>query len=84
MSVIAKGALRDYWEINPDFEQQLVSWYHKASKADWKNPKYRTVQYASKSSLKNNRVVCHICGNKYRVIIELPFTIKKTHKLFFI
>lgn len=73
MRVVAKRTLREFWEINPDSEQQLMVWYHEATKADWENPNEIKLQYASASILKNSRVVFNICGNKYRLIVEINF-----------
>ena len=73
MRVIAKRTLRDFWELNPDSEQQLLVWFREASKADWNTPNEIKLQYASASILKNNKVVFNICGNKYRLIVEINF-----------
>ncbi|MBL4888299.1 MAG: type II toxin-antitoxin system HigB family toxin [Flavobacteriaceae bacterium] len=73
MRVIAKGTLREFWKQNPESEQQLMSWYREASKFEWKSPNEIKEQYASASILKNNRIVFNICGNKYRLIVEINF-----------
>jgi len=71
--VIAKRTLREYWERNLETEQQLSAWYREASKADWDTPNEIKELYASASILKNSRVVFNICGNKYRLIVEINF-----------
>lgn len=73
MRVLAKRTLRDFWDLNPDSEQQLLVWFREASKADWNTPNEIKLQYASASILKNNKVVFNICGNKYRLIVEINF-----------
>jgi mRNA interferase HigB len=73
LRVIAKRTLREFWELNPDSEQQLMVWYREALKADWNSPNQIKAQYASASVLKNSRVVFNICGNKYRLIVEINF-----------
>ncbi len=73
MRVIAKRTLREFWELNPDSEQQLLAWYNEASKAEWVSPNKIKQHYASASILKNSRVVFNICGNKYRLIVEINF-----------
>lgn len=82
MRVLAKRTLRDFWELNPDSEQQLLVWFREASNADWKNPNEIKLQYASASVLKNNKVVFNICGNKYRLIVEINYTRKWAFVLF--
>jgi len=73
LRIIAKRTLREYWEQNPDTEQQLLSWYKECSKAAWENPNKIKELYTSASILKNSRVVFNICGNKYRLIVEINF-----------
>ena len=73
MRVLAKRTLRDFWELNPDSEQQLLVWFREASKADWNTPNEIKLQYSSASILKNNKVVFNICRNKYRSIVEINF-----------
>ena len=73
LRVIAKRTLREFWELNPDSEQQLMSWYRESSKAEWNSPNEIKEQYASASILKNSRIVFNICGNKYRLIVEINF-----------
>ncbi len=73
MRIIAKRTLREFWGQNPDSEQQLLAWYNEALKAEWENPNEIKQQFASASILKNSRVVFNICGNKYRLIVEINF-----------
>ena len=76
MRVLAKRTLRDFWELNPDSKQQLLVWFREASKAEWNNPNEIKSQYTSASILKNSKVVFNICGNKYRLIVEINFARK--------
>jgi len=73
LRVLSKRTLKEYWQQNLDSEQQLLSWYRETSKAEWKNPNDIKEQYAAASILKNSRVVFNICGNKYRLIVEINF-----------
>jgi mRNA interferase HigB len=73
MRVIAKKILREFWEEHPDSEHQLKSWYKEAVKADWKNPAEIKAEYSKASILKNGRVVFNICGNRYRLIVEINY-----------
>ena len=82
MRVIAKRTLREYREQNPDFKQHLSAWYREASKANWESPNEIKEQYASASILKNSRVVFNICGNKYRLIVEINYPRKWVFILF--
>ncbi|MCF8370232.1 MAG: type II toxin-antitoxin system HigB family toxin [Bacteroidales bacterium] len=73
MRVVAKKILREFWEKYTDSEQQLKTWYKEASKAKWYNPIDIKKEYAKASILKSGRIVFNICGNKYRLIVEINF-----------
>ena len=36
--IFAKKILREFWEIYPDSEQYLKTWYDTAMNANWQNP----------------------------------------------
>lgn len=73
MRVIAKKILRDFWKKHADLEEQLKTWYKEASKANWKSPVDIKAEYANASILKSGRVVFNICGNKYRLIVDINY-----------
>lgn len=74
MRVIAKKILRDFWGKFTDSEQQLKTWYREVSKANWSSPADIKNEYARVSILKSGRVVFNICGNKYRLIVDINYT----------
>lgn len=73
MRVIAKKILRDFWEKHTDSVQHLKTWYKEASKAEWKIPSDIKDEYAKASILKSGRIVFDICGNKYRLIVDINY-----------
>ena len=73
MRIIAKKTVRDFWEIHPDSEQQLKSWYQETSKAAWEGPRQIRSAYPSASFLADNRVVFNIKGNHYRLIAKINY-----------
>ena len=79
MRVVAKKILREFWEKYTDSEEQLKTWYKEASKADWNNPAEIKEEYVKASILKSGRVVFNICGNKYRLIVDINY---KRHWVF--
>jgi len=64
---------RDFWGKHKDSENQLKTWYREASKATWISPKDIKSEYAKASILKGSRVIFNICGNKYRLIVEINY-----------
>ncbi len=73
MRVVAKKALREFWERFPDAEDALKTWFAEAERARWSTPGEIKAQYRSASFLKDNRVVFNICGNKYRLIAKISY-----------
>jgi mRNA interferase HigB len=73
MRVVAKKILREFWKKHADSEDQLKTWYKEASKASWSNPSDIKDEYAKASILKGGRVVFNICGNKYRLIVDINY-----------
>lgn len=73
MRVFAKKILREFWGKHKDSEEQLKTWHKEASKATWTNPSDIKSGYAKASILKSSRVVFNICGNKYRLIVEINY-----------
>jgi mRNA interferase HigB len=73
MRVIAKKILREFWEKHNDAKQQLNTWFKEVVKANWKTPTDIKKEYSRESILKQSRVVFNICGNKYRLIVEINY-----------
>ena len=73
MRVFAKKILREFWEERNDAEQQLKTWYKEASKANWISPAEIKSEYAKASILKTGKVIFNICGNKYRLIVDINY-----------
>jgi len=73
MRLIAKKILREFWEVHSDSEDQLKTWYKETSKSSWGNPIDIKEEYAKASILKGGRVVFNICGNKYRLVVDINY-----------
>jgi mRNA interferase HigB len=71
--VVAKKILREYWEKQIDSESQLKTWFKEATRANWKSPSDIKSEYPKASILKSGRVVFNICGNKYRLIVQINY-----------
>ncbi|GAB4169429.1 MAG: type II toxin-antitoxin system HigB family toxin [Geothermobacteraceae bacterium] len=71
--IISKKALREFWKDHPDSEEALKAWHAEAKAARWQNPAEVKAQYGNASILKNNRVVFNVCGNKYRLIVQINY-----------
>ena len=73
MRVIVKKILREYWEIQTDAEEQLKAWHKEVIKSNQNTPVDIKSQYPKASILKSGRVVFSICGNKYRLIVQINY-----------
>ena len=70
MRIIAKKALKDYWEREPAARAALEAWHAEAKNADWTTPADVKASYGTASILKDGRVVFNIGGNKYRLVVS--------------
>jgi mRNA interferase HigB len=73
MRIIAKRTLREFWEMHPDAEQQLQTWYKTVEVAHWETPADVKAYYGNASILANNRVCFNIAGNKYRLVVKIEY-----------
>jgi mRNA interferase HigB len=78
MQVIAKRALRLFWERHPQAEWPLRAWYAIAAKAAWKAPADVKAMFGTTVDfLADNRVVFDIGGNKYRLVAHIAYRFKR-------
>lgn len=82
MRIIARRALREFWERHPDAEQPLRAWHHDARKADWRSPTDIKRVYANASIVGENRVAFNIRGNKYRLVVAINYTYRMCYVRF--
>ena len=76
MRVIALSTLRAFWEANPvfaDSREPVLAWYRHVVEADWAAPADVKTDFSSASILKDGRVVFHIAGNKYRLVVWINY-----------
>jgi mRNA interferase HigB len=71
--IFAKGTLREFWELHPDSEQHLKTWYDTAMSSSWRTPNEIKQTYRSASILREGRVVFNIKGNDYRLVVKFHF-----------
>ncbi len=78
MQVIAKRALREFWEKHPKAETPLKVWFAIADKADWTGPADVRDQFGNTVDfVADNRVIFDIGGNKYRLIVHVAYPFKR-------
>ena len=81
MRILSRKTLRAYWEAyegadQSALEQALKSWYREVKKAQWSNANEVKQKYRNASILKRGRVVFNVCGNKFRLIVGVNYSVK--------
>lgn len=79
MWVVKRKTLQEFWELHPDAERPLDTWYKDAEKADWDSPASVRRDYPTASIIANDRVVFNIKGNTYRLVVHIRY---QHHKVF--
>jgi mRNA interferase HigB len=77
--VTSKQTLRRFWEGasgRDDARRALEAWHREARRAAWRSPQDIKRQYASASVLKGSRVVFNICGNRYRLVVRINYSLQ--------
>lgn len=76
MRLIARAALREFWESHPaytDSQTPLVEGYRLREKSTFYTPQDLKAELRTASILKGARVVLNIGGNKYRVMMAIDY-----------
>ena len=73
MRIIAKKALREFWERHPAAERPLLAWYREVEREDWDTPAKVKAKYRSASIIGAKRVVFNIKGNDYRLVVRVNY-----------
>jgi mRNA interferase HigB len=73
MRVILRKPLHELARRFPEAKVELDAWFHEAEAADWANPAQIKEKYGSASILKGSRVVFNLCGNKYRLVVQINY-----------
>jgi mRNA interferase HigB len=74
--VIARRALKDFYARHKDAQSQLDAWWHEAKNAKWSSPPDVKNPYRTASLLGNSTVVFNICGNKYRLVVRINYSMQ--------
>lgn len=77
-NIIAKRTLREFWG-NPkyrDSELPLKVWFEKVRKTQWESPQDLKRHFGDASVITDKRVVFNIKGNKYRLVVDIEYSIQ--------
>ena len=74
VQIIAKSALRAFWEREPRAETPLRTWYRTVSDARWTGPAEVKATFGTTVDfVGDNRVIFDLGGNKYRLIVHVAY-----------
>ena len=82
MRIIAKRALREFWQRHPDAEGWLRAWFSHVSREDWDRPSKVRERYPSSSLVGSDRVVFRFGGNNYRLVVRVFYPGKMVYVRF--
>ena len=73
MRIIARRALREFYERHPETKTKLESWYHEVKHAKWTSPADTKRHFPKSRVVGKDRVVFKIVGNRYRLVVRVSY-----------
>ncbi len=78
MQIINKDVVEELIN-NPLYKKpkpHLLSWVNEVESEDWNNPNELKAKYGNASILKSGRVIFNVCGNKFRLVVDINYKLK--------
>lgn len=78
MKIINYGALHDYCtkKGGDDAKTSIITWKTMVEKENWKSPMDIKSHWPKARILAGNRALFNICGNKYRLVVQVNYEAK--------
>lgn len=74
MTIIARSALRIFWERHAGAEIPLRVWYAQVKQARWRGPQdVKSMFGRNVDFVGDNRIIFDIGGNKYRLVAHVHY-----------
>ncbi len=73
MKLLNKKLLYDFKEQHADARSQIDSWEAEVEEAQWSTPHVLKSRYQKASLIGERLVVFNICGNKYRLLVQVNY-----------
>lgn len=73
MRLLGKQILYDFKEQHADARSQIESWEAEVEDAQWSTPHALKSRYPKASLIGDQWVVFNICGNKYRLLVQVSY-----------
>jgi mRNA interferase HigB len=82
MRIIAKKTLQNFWEKYPNSKQSLLSWYQVFDRTTFTTPNDVKSIFSSADYVGVNKFIFNICGNQYRLIVQVNYITQIVYILF--
>ncbi|MBK9736872.1 MAG: type II toxin-antitoxin system HigB family toxin [Saprospiraceae bacterium] len=76
MRIISKRTLREFWNLYPDVENQLLGWYKVMETGSFFHSNDILESFPYSRSIGSGRYVFNIKGNQYRLIVKINFDLQ--------
>ena len=73
MILVGKGILHEFKTEHPDAQSDLNSWEAEVEGNSWGTPHVLKEQYPRASILRSSNVIFDICGNRYRLWVQVIY-----------
>ena len=77
MQIIARRPLKLFWEVHPQAETPLRTWYALVSEAAWECPADIRATFGSADFVGDSRVIFDIGGNKFRLVVRVSYAYRR-------
>ena len=78
MQIIARRALRQFWESYPKAEVPLKTWFARVNAAEWSGPADAKAMFGTTVDfVGDNRLVFDLGGNKFRLIVHVAYRYRR-------
>lgn len=81
--IIARRTLQNAWARYRDAENPLKAWFKEVEAAEWTGPEDVRRRYRTASIVGDERVVFHVKGNTYRLVVAVNYAAKIVFIKFF-
>ncbi len=73
MNLLGKKQLHDFKAKHADARSHIDAWAAEVEEAQWATPQHVKDRYSKARFLSNQQVVFKICGNKYRLLVQVNY-----------
>lgn len=79
MRIISRRRLREFWEVHPDAEGPLNTWYAIVKSKAYASPHEVKQDFVNASFLGGYRTVFNVGGNRYRLIVDMRYDLGRAY-----